>query len=267
MRFAMECLETLMAVCEEGGFGRAAVRLNLTPGAVSQRIAALERQLGHPVVRRTQPSRPTRVGEELLGLASQTLLLQEEAWARLTDAVHAPDPRVRLSLAINADSLSTWFKPVIQTIAAEGQLLLNLRIEDQDRTARHLRSGLVLAAVTTDATAGPGCSSTPLGRMRYLPVCSPAIAPAPGELRDFFTRTPMLQFDSLDLLPVRFLEALGIRDVPPAHFVPSNREFFEGIRLGLGWSVLPEGQLAEALEDDSLVLLDPDAHIDVPLHW
>lgn len=268
MRFAFDSLETLAAVCEEGSFGRAATRLHVTPGAVSQRISTLERQLGHPVVERAQPTRPTAVGQELLGLAKQSLLLQEEAWARLLHVVNAPTPTVRLSLAINADSLSTWFKPVIQTIAAEAALLLDLHIEDQDRTAALLRSGAVLAAVTTEANAGPGCTVTPLGSMRYLPVCAPAIAPEPGaDITAFLTTTPVLQFDSQDLLHMHLLADLGIDTPPPAHFVPSNREFFEGIRLGLGWSVLPEGQTTTALEEEDLVLLDPDKHVDVALYW
>lgn len=268
MRFGLESLETLVAVCDEGSFGRAAARLHVTPGAVSQRITALERQIGHPVVQRTQPAQVTRVGQEILGLARQSMLLQDEAWARLSAVVDAPDPTVRVSLAVNADSLSTWFKPVIQTIAAEGNLLLALRIEDQDRTAALLRSGAALAAVTTDAHAGPGCSSAPLGSMRYIPVCSPAIAPGASEdLGEFLLGTPMLQFDSLDLLPIRYLESLGLRGHPPAHYVPSNREFLEGIRLGLGWSLLPEGQAQEALADESLVVLDENHHVDVSLHW
>lgn len=268
MWFGLEALETLLAVCDEGSFTRAAQRLHLTPGAISQRITSLETQIGHPVVQRTQPVKPTTVGEELLGLARHTLLLQDETWIRLAQVVNAPDPQVRVSLAVNADSLSTWFKPVVQTLAAESRLLLSLRIEDQDRTSTLLRSGAVLAAVTTNPHAGPGTSVESLGSMRYIPVCASAIAPAsPQDLPEFLSATPMLQFDSLDLLPFRYLDKVGVTQPPPAHYVPSNREFFEAIRLGLGWSVIPEGQVGEGLEDDSLVVLDHERHIDVALHW
>ncbi len=267
MRFGTDVLETLAAVCDEGSFGRAALRLHVTTGAVSQRISTLERQLGHPVLQRTQPTRPTDVGQILLRLAKQSLLLQDEAWEKLTEVVHSPDPTTRVSLAVNADSLSTWFKPVIHTIAAEAKLMLDLRIEDQDRTADLLRSGAAMAAVTADAQVGQGCTVEPLGSMRYLPVCSPAIARSAGvPITDYLATTPMLQFDSQDLLPLRFLEEMGVKGLPPAHYVPSNREFLEAIRMGLGWSVLPEGQVQEALERDELVLLDR-THVDVPLYW
>jgi LysR family transcriptional regulator (chromosome initiation inhibitor) len=268
MRVGIEALETLMAVCDEGSFGGAAARLHITTGAVSQRIAGLEKQIGHPVVVRRQPVSATHVGRELLRLARQSLLLQQEAGVRLAEELHATEPAIRLSLAVNADSLSTWFQPVVQAIAAEGKLLLDLRIEDQDRTGDLLRSGTVLAAVTTDAEAGAGCTAESLGHMRYLPVCSPAIAPAPGqELGEYLGTVPMLQFDSLDALPLQFMEQFGVTTPPPAHFIPSNREYFDAVRLGLGWSVLPEDQVHSALDDEDLVLIHPTAGVDVALHW
>lgn len=268
MRLSIEALETLVAVCDEGTFVGAATRLHITTGAVSQRISNLEKQIGHPVVVRRQPVTATHVGRELLPLARQSLLLQHEAGARLTEVLHATEPSIRLSLAVNADSLSTWFQPVVQSIAAEARLLLDLRIEDQDRTGDLFRSGAVLAAVTTDAEAGPGCTAESLGSMRYLPVCSPAIAPASKqELGEYLGAVPMLQFDSLDRLPLQFMEQFGVTTPPPAHFIPSNREYFDAVRLGLGWSVLPEGQIHTALEDEDLILLHPTASVDVALHW
>ena len=62
--------EALLAVVDAGSFEQAATRLHLTPSAVSQRVRALESQLGHPLVLRGRPCRATRVGQQysLLGL-------------------------------------------------------------------------------------------------------------------------------------------------------------------------------------------------------
>lgn len=268
MQFGIEALTTLAAVCDEGTFAAAAARLHITTGAVSQRIAGLERQVGHPVVARTQPVVATAIGRELLQLARQSMLLQQECAVRLVQTLHAEDPAVRVTIAVNADSLSTWFRSVVQTIGAEGQWLLDLRIEDQNRTAQLLRSGAALAAVTTDPEPGAGCTVERLGTMRYYPVCSPAIAPRHDEdLASYLTSTPMLQFDSQDLLPLQFMGQFGVDTPPSAHFIPSNREYFDAVCLGLGWSVLPEGQLSTALEAEDLVLLHPTARVDVELHW
>ncbi|MCL2612911.1 MAG: ArgP/LysG family DNA-binding transcriptional regulator [Nocardioidaceae bacterium] len=268
MRVGIEQLETLIAVCDAGSFVGAAVQLHITTGAVSQRISALEKQIGHPVVARNQPVTTTEIGRELLQMARQSLLLQQETEARLADVLHAADPTVRISLAVNADSLSTWFRPVVQTVAAEQRVLLDLRIDDQDRTADLLRSGSVLAAVTTHADPVPGCSAEALGSMRYLPVCSPAIAPPPRQrLAGYLSTTPMLQYESRDALPLDFLARFGVTVPPPAHFIPSNREYFDAVCLGLGWSVLPEGQVRSALDDGDLVLLHRTARLDVTLYW
>ena len=49
----------------------------------------------------------------------------------------------------------------------------DIRIEDQDHSARLLREVVVLGAVTTERTPVPGCRVQPLGVMRYIPVASP----------------------------------------------------------------------------------------------
>ncbi len=63
-------LATLAAVAETGSFSAAADARHLTQPAVSQQIAALERQVGEPVLHR-RPLRPTATGEVLLAAAAR----------------------------------------------------------------------------------------------------------------------------------------------------------------------------------------------------
>lgn len=49
------------------------------------------------------------------------------------------------------------------------------------------------------------------------------------------------------------------------HQVPSTAEFYEAVRLGLGWGMLPEPQARADLASGELIRLSADV-IDVPLH-
>ncbi|MDR8411476.1 LysR family transcriptional regulator, partial [Nonomuraea sp. 3-1Str] len=66
-------LRTFVAVAEAGSFSAAAERLGYTQSAVSQQIAALEADLGLPLLRR-RPVEPTEAGARLLEHAGPLLL-------------------------------------------------------------------------------------------------------------------------------------------------------------------------------------------------
>ena len=54
----LDQLRALRAIADEGSFEAAADELRISPSAVSQRIRALEREVGQPVVRRGTPCAP-----------------------------------------------------------------------------------------------------------------------------------------------------------------------------------------------------------------
>lgn len=261
MALDAEQLAALAAVVETGSFDGAAATLHVTPSAVSQRIKALEQRVGQVLVRRERPCTATPAGIPLLRLAAQTALLEAEALAEVGgDGGAAP----RVALAVNADSMATWF---VATFARLDGMLLDLRIEDQDHSARLLREGVALGAVTTERTPVPGCRVHPLGVMRYV-----ATASAPfveRYFRDGFTaRTaaaaPHVSWNRDDALQQMFLRRAFRRPVdPPTHYVPTAEGFGAAVRGGLGWGMFPE-----ALADTDPVLNPISAvHLDVPLYW
>src|SRR3954466_9107289 len=107
-------LAALVAIADHGTFDAAARHLHVTPSAVSQRIRALESEIGRVVIQRTTPCRPTAAGEVLLRLARQTQLLHDEVRDAL---VHGREGTVDLPVAVNADSLATWFRGVLGEVA------------------------------------------------------------------------------------------------------------------------------------------------------
>jgi len=137
-------LAALAAVVEFGSFDAAAERLHVTPSAVSQRIKALEKRVGQVLVVREKPCKATEVGIPLLRLAIQTAILESEALSQTRGG--GSTNRSRVAIAVNADSMSTWFTGVFGQLP---DVLLDIRIEDQDHSARLLREGMVMGAVTT----------------------------------------------------------------------------------------------------------------------
>jgi LysR family transcriptional regulator, chromosome initiation inhibitor len=143
-------LAALAAVIEFGSFDAAAEQLHVTPSAVSQRIKSLEQRVGQVLVVREKPCRATPAGVPLLRLAAQAALLESEA---LAETSGQSAELIRIAVAVNADSMSTWFTEVL---AGLPDMLFDIRIEDQDHSARLLREGAVMAAVTTERTPVPG---------------------------------------------------------------------------------------------------------------
>jgi len=257
-------LAAFAAVIEHGSFDAAAARLHVTPSAISQRIKALEQRVGQVVVVRDKPCVPTSAGVPLLRLAAQTALLEAEA---LTEMAGGDGYSPRIALAVNADSMATWFTGVLDTLTG---VLLDVRIEDQDHSARLLREGVVMGAVTTERAPVPGCRVRPLGVMRYVPVAAPSYAErylSEGFTAQAVTAAPSLAWNRDDALQDMLVRKVFRRDITrPQHFVPTAEGFGSAVRAGLGWGMFPENLAAPALADGSFVQVT-DAHLDVPLFW
>jgi LysR family transcriptional regulator (chromosome initiation inhibitor) len=149
-------------------------------------------------------------------------------------------------------------------------VLFDIRIEDQDHSARLLREGVVMGAVTTERAPVPGCRVRALGVMRYAAVAAPSYIAR--HLPDGFTpravaTAPSLAWNHDDALQDMLVRKVFRRDIArPQHFVPTAEGFASAVRAGLGWGMFPETNLAPALADGSFVRV-VDAHLDVPLFW
>jgi LysR family transcriptional regulator, chromosome initiation inhibitor len=263
-------LTALAAVLDEGSFERAAQRLSLTPSAVSQRIKALEDRLGQVLVLRQSPCGATDAGRRLLRSVQQMRLLETEALDEF--GLHAQHrPAAAVALAVNADSLATWFLDALADLHQRHGLLFDIQVEDQDHSTDLLREGAVLGAVTADARPVQGCSVEPLGVMRYLPVASPQFVERHiGKKLDAaaLATAPMLVFNRKDELQWRFMRSVTrARLTPPMHYVPSSTAFVDAAALGMGWAMAPESMARERLASGALRVLAPRRWLDVPLYW
>lgn len=264
-------LNALAAVIRVGSFERAARALNVTPSAISQRIRLLEERIGCALVVRGQPCRATDMGRRLCQHVDRVQLLEQELHEAVPTLIPDGPVRVPLPIAVNADSLATWFAPALAAFAAAAPVLMEVAVDDQDHTSEWLRSGKVMAAVCAAVHSAVGCNSQPLGAMRYLAVASPDFMAryfVSGVDADNLTRAPSLLFNNKDELQARWVLRLCQQHVElPRHILPSPQAFVTATVAGMGWGLHPATLIAEQLATGSLVEMVSDTPLEVPLYW
>jgi len=273
--FDPAALEALAAIVEEGGFERAAQRLSVTQSAVSQRLRALEAQVGTVLVVRSRPLKPTSAGHLLLKHARQVRLLRADLDRDLRDlapgAFGGAREEERISIAVNADSIATWALPALDTLAREG-LALEMITDDQDFTHEWLREGQVLGCVTTVKQALRGCKVLPLGAMDYVAVARADYAGAHlshGLTAHNFRAVPFVAFNRKDDMQAEFVgQAFGLKRVSLRQlFVPSSEGQVRAVLAGWGISVVPELLVRGLIAQGALVNVAPRTRVAVQLYW
>ena len=266
-------LAAVAAVAREGSFERAARVLHITPSAVSQRVKLLEERLGAVLIVRGQPCSATEIGARICRHAELVSVLVSELRRELPtlpkDSADAEQASLRI--AVNADSLGTWFIQAMADFGREDAALLNLTLADEDHTAEWLRRGHVLAAVTSVGTAIQGCRIRRLGSLRYVATASPNFVRRwfdAGFSAHALARAPSLLFDSNDRLQEVWARRIVRRDLSlPVHRIPSTQAFVDATLAGVGWGMNPLSLVRPQLQSGALVELVPDTPVDVPLYW
>lgn len=267
--FDYKLLSALAAVVEQGGFERAAQLLGLSQSAVSQRIKLLEARVGQPVLVRALPPAPTEIGRRLLNHVQQVRLLERDLQGQVPALDDGGLPE-RLRIALNADSLATWWARALGDFCAEHRLLLDLVVEDQDVGLKRMRAGEVAACVCAAERPVAGARSLPLGAMRYRALASPAFIKRhfpQGVQPARLARVPAIVFGPDDLLQHRYLAQLGVEGGFAHHLCPSSEGFVRLTEAGFGWGLVPELQVQCELASGALIEIIPDLPLDVPLYW
>jgi LysR family transcriptional regulator (chromosome initiation inhibitor) len=273
--FDPDALECLAAIIEEGGFERAAQRLSITQSAVSQRLRALEAQVGTVLIVRSRPLKPTPAGQLMLKHAKMMRLLRADLEKDLKELAPSSTgggrEEERISVAINADSIATWALPALSALA-QGGLPIEIIADDQEFTHEWLREGQVLGCVTSLGQALRGCKMEPLGTMDYVAVAAADFAARhcpKGVNAHNFHKLPFIAFNRKDHLQQSFVEqAFGLpRVMLKQLFVPSSEGQIRAVRAGWGVSVVPELGVRELLASGELVNVTPRHRQGVALYW
>ena len=274
--FDPDALECLAAIVEEGGFERAARRLSITQSAVSQRLRALEAQVGTVLIVRSRPLKATSAGQLLLKHTRMLRLLRADLERDLKElapsSLRGAREEERISIAINADSIATWALPALTNLAQSG-LPMEIVTDDQDFTHEWLRQGQVLGCVTTLKQALRGCKVVPLGAMEYVAVATPALAlerlHGEGLTAHNFREIAFVAFNRKDDMQSEFVgQAFGLKRVMLNQlFVPSSEGQVRAVLAGWGVGVLPRLLAQPLLDQGRLVNLAPSCVLPIQLYW
>jgi DNA-binding transcriptional LysR family regulator len=143
-------LRTFVAVAETGSFSAAAQRLRYTQSAVSQQIAALEADLGTPLLTR-RPVGLTPAGERLHRHAALILVRLAAARADVTRALAPPG---RLVVGLTPLAWSPRISAALSRIRAESaRLQSRVVVADRDRIVAASAAGEIDIALVDGFTA------------------------------------------------------------------------------------------------------------------
>ncbi|EPJ46852.1 MAG: hypothetical protein OFPII_17130 [Osedax symbiont Rs1] len=263
-------LHAFTAIVANNSFEKAAASLFITQSAVSQRLKQLEQSLGKTLIIRTPQIKATQAGQALLKYAQN--LQQIERALHWELAPRKQLDWLKISIATNADTLSTWLLSALAPWCTANRVLLDLKVDDQDQTHRLLRTGEVLGCISSVEQASQGCSSISLGKIDYHCIASPSFLEqyfSGGINRASFKKAPLVVFNNQDQLQHQFLAQYFNLDANQnlQHYIPSSDGYLEWIKLGMGFGMAAKSQILSSLENAELVLLTPDSTISVPLYW
>ncbi|MEU3609596.1 LysR family transcriptional regulator [Streptomyces sp. NPDC035033] len=162
-------LRVLRAVAEHGSFNRAAAALRLTPSAVSQQVAALERGLGVQVVARsTRGVTLTRAGRIMVGAAESVAAELAHARQRVAEL---DTGRPRLTVAAFTSGGRLLLPAALHRLAADHPgTVLHVREGEPEDTLPLVRRGAVDLALAYrfdgPLPGGPGAGS----RLEWTPL-------------------------------------------------------------------------------------------------
>jgi LysR family transcriptional regulator (chromosome initiation inhibitor) len=268
--FDYKLIEALAMVVDKGGFERAAKELLITQSAVSQRVRALEDQLGTPLVIRTTPPTTTAVGTRILSHYRKTKLLEHDLLSDLE--LSTEGGFLTLPLGINEDSMAFWFIEAITPLAHELNLMFNVTVDDQDETHKLLKNGEVLGCVSSRSEPLQGCSVAYLGRMDYFCLATSDFAERwfpDGLTAEALKCAPAVVYSKSDRAHERFLvEFQGVTDpVYPHHLIPSSHGFYDAIKTGLGYAMVQRQHAEEFLSSGAVIDLYPQGRLPIHLYW
>lgn len=249
---SMGALRAFIAVARNASFSRAGDELNLTQGAISRQIKALEEQLGVVLFLRGPGAvRLTEAGQTYLPGISTAI---DQIAANTLELMANNGEGASFTIAIPPTFGQRWLIPRLPEFYAQNpQIMINIltRSDRVDLAREHVH-----LAIQFGETGDIGFEHMPLMRETVVAVCSPELANLTGDL-DAIARLPLLHLTSRPYAWRDWFTALNRPDLSPG--VGLTFEQFSLVAqaaiAGIGAALLPAFLFEEELTSGKLVRL------------
>jgi DNA-binding transcriptional LysR family regulator len=239
--------------------------LGITQTGVTQRIRALERQLGTTLFTRSRRGMQlTQEGEALLRYCHAIKDLEGETLARIGGARSKGIPTgIRVSIEGPTSLMRARVIPACLEVARRhAGLLLAFNIQDQRLAAQSLREGSALFAVLAPEQVAREMDSKLLKPEEYV-----LIGPSTWKRRkiqDIVARERIVDFNAEDDTTHRYLRKFRLLDHarPDRHFVNSNESLIQMLEHGLAYAVFTREFARPHLEAGRISLLNGGAALE-----
>ena len=254
----LKSLETFFWVATLGSFRGAALKLNTTQPAVSQRIALLEREFGFKLLHREKRvATPTPRGRAALGYAEKLLGLRSEMLARIAEPSSLTGV-IRLGVAETI--VHTWLTPFIRRV---DRTYPNLALEIEVDISPNLRDRLLAQEIDLAFLIGPPSApsvhSRPLCNYPVTFIASPQIKwpRTPVPIEDL-ARHPIITF-ARNTQPYVAVRSLFNRPDLPSVRLHASASLATVIHMaldGLGIAVIPPAIVGRELDQRKLCIIE-----------
>jgi LysR family transcriptional regulator (chromosome initiation inhibitor) len=260
-------LLALKTAYESGNFSKGAKAMRVTKSAMFQRIKALETLVGGPVLKRGTKLELTRIGKFLVSHIDRVTDLEQDLKERL------PQLGIKqrnINIAVNADSLSTWWFNTVSKVALNLGIYFNIVVADQDVAIKKMTEGDVIACLCSTKKSLAGARAIKIRTMNYRMYANKAFHKryfADNSIEDAIISTPAIIYGKDDDLHNAFLRKIKSETNYPYHTVPDAGGLVQSIFAGIGYGLLADEQVATLADSSCLEDIAPGEFLAVDLYW
>jgi DNA-binding transcriptional LysR family regulator len=253
MRYDLVDLRLLVTVAEAGGIAAAARQANLSVSALSERIKALEENVGLALFTRgARGSVPTAAGHDLAAYARAVLLQAERFNGAVATLKGRPTGEVRIMA--NSNAIVSFLPDVLaKFLASHPDVIINLTEAPSDDIARSIRAG--------EADVGVAAGNAQLDGLHLIPFRTDSLVLLVPAGHRFEGRKSIEFVESLDEYFIGLDDRAAIQTYIAARANRLGRKLsvrihlrgFDGVgrmvAAGAGIAVVPASTVSQALHD------------------